>query len=233
MTTISGRLIQVLSKAVPNERLGSSGRRSSGLLAALEQRLVQFATAHGIGSMRLSLAIIFVWFGLLKLGYPASEFSMVIGTTYWFPLPPVFLLPLFGLAEIFIGLTVLFAGGVLLRLGLHFLMLHMVATFVVLFMMPDLVFRNDNPLLLTNAGEYVIKNLTLMAGALVVFANRTASEKRADGNSANGERVNGHEKGPIDEIERTGALSTPIRPQISNGVERDKNGGIGDGGAHS
>ena len=233
MTTISGRLIQVLSKAVPNGRLGSSGRRSSGLLAGMEKRLVQFATAHGIGFMRLSLAIIFVWFGLLKLGYPASEFSMVIGTTYWFPVPAKFLLPLFGLAEILIGVTVLIAGGVLLRLALHFLILHMLATFVVLFLMPNLVFNNDNPLLLTNAGEYVIKNLALMAGALVVFGNRTGSEKRADGNSANGERVNGHEKGPIDEIERTGAQSTPIRPQISNGVERDKNGGIGDGGAHS
>lgn len=194
MARISDKLIQVVSKAVPTQPLARFGRRSPVLSPRLDKRLVQFASANSIGFMRISLAIIFLWFGLLKLVHPASEFGMVIGTTYWFPLAPKFLVPLLGISEILLGVAVLFAVGVLLRLALLFLLLHLLATFVVLFLMPDLAFHNGNPLLLTSSGEYVIKNLVLLAAVVVVFASTIDSEKRAYGKSASGNRVNGHKK---------------------------------------
>ena len=118
MSTIADRLIEVVSRAVPNQGLGEIRRRNSVLLLGLDKRLMQFALAHSLGLMRISLAIIFVWFGVLKLVLPASDFSMVIGTNYWFPLPPKLLVPILGISEILLGAAVLLAGGVLLRLAL-------------------------------------------------------------------------------------------------------------------
>lgn len=207
MATVTDNEIQTASNAVPTKPLGSLIKPGPALLH-LDQRLIEFLTAHNIGLMRLSLAIVFVWFGLMKLVHPASEFGMVIGTTYWFPLSPNFLVPAMGVTELLMGVAVLFAGGALLRLSLLFVMLHMLATFVVLVLMPDLAFHNGNPLLLTNSGEYVIKNLVLIAAALVVLGSITDSEKKASGKSPIGTSVNGHNKGPGYEIGSTWSQST-------------------------
>ena len=200
MSVAYDQLTNVVSKATRTGPIGSSRRSHVAILARLEDRWVHFALAHSSQSIRISLAIVFMWFGLQKLVQPATVFNMVIGTTDWFPLPPEFLLPAMGAVEVIMGFAFLCAGGVLLRLALHFLVLHMLATFVVLALMPDVSFHKGNPLLLTNAGEYVIKNLVLIASGLVLLAGTTDSEKRA----------NGHIGGPIRNTRMNGAQSTAI-----------------------
>lgn len=44
----------------------------------------------------------------------------------------------------------------------------MAGTFLVLFTQPDLAFQNNNPLLLTTIGEFVLKNLVLVSAGLVI-----------------------------------------------------------------
>lgn len=224
MTTISENQIPAMSDnqtnsvshAVPAKTFGGSLSRITASLPHLDQRLMQFVSAHSISFMRLSLAIVFVWFGLMKLVHPASEFGMVIGTTYWFPLSPNFLVPAMGVTELLTGVAILFARGALLRLGLLFLVLHMLATFVVLVLMPDLSFHNGNPLILTNAGEYVVKNVVLIAAALLVLGSITGSEKKASGQSPNGTSVNGHNKGPDYQIESARSQWTAHRDGLGS-----------------
>ena len=158
MATISDKQIPGVSNSVPNKPLGRFRTRRPALVPHLDQLMTWVVSAFSIGFMRLSLAIVFLWFGLLKLVYPASDFGMVIGTTYWFPLSPQTIVLTLGVAEILIGTAVLFGVAVMLRLGLIFVVLHMLATFTVLVLMPDLAFKNGNPLLLTGSGEYVVKN---------------------------------------------------------------------------
>jgi len=46
--------------------------------------------------------------------------------------------------------------------------LQMAGTFLVLVLRPELAFQSGNPLLLTVTGEFVIKNLVLIAAGLVI-----------------------------------------------------------------
>jgi len=48
---------------------------------------------------------------------------------------------------------------------------HLTGTFLVLVLQPQVAFQDGNPLLLTTEGEFVVKNLVLIAGALLVAAN--------------------------------------------------------------
>jgi hypothetical protein len=50
---------------------------------------------------------------------------------------------------------------------------HLAGTFLVLDLQPAVAFQDGNPLLLTTEGEFVVKNLVLIAGALLVAAALT------------------------------------------------------------
>ena len=64
------------------------------------------------------------------------------------------------------GLGLLF--GVVQRLTLFLFWLQLSGTFLVLVLRPDIAFQGGNPLLLTVEGEFVIKNIVLIAGGIVV-----------------------------------------------------------------
>jgi uncharacterized membrane protein YkgB len=74
--------------------------------------------------------------------------------------------PALGAVEVFVGLCLL--AGRLMRLALPLLVLQMAGTFLVLVLLPEIAFRDGNPLLLTVEGEFVIKNLVLFSAALVI-----------------------------------------------------------------
>ena len=73
-----------------------------------------------------------------------------------------------------VGLGLLF--GIALRFTLFLFWLQPAGTFLVLIFRPDIAFQHGNPLLLTTEGEFVIKNLVLIAGGLVVGS--TVQQKR-------------------------------------------------------
>ena len=47
---------------------------------------------------------------------------------------------------------------------------HLFGTFLVLVTQPHVAFQDGNPFLLTTEGEFVVKNLVLIAGTLLVAA---------------------------------------------------------------
>jgi uncharacterized membrane protein YkgB len=90
--------------------------------------------------------------------------GLVAKTIYWFD--PDVVVPALGAVEVFVGLCLL--AGRLMRLALPLLVLQMAGTFLVLVLLPEIAFRDGNPLLLTVEGEFVIKNLVLFSAALVI-----------------------------------------------------------------
>jgi uncharacterized membrane protein YkgB len=56
----------------------------------------------------------------------------------------------------------------MMRLTLLLFVAQMVGTFPTFLILPNVTFRHGNPLLLTVEGEFVVKNLVLIAAALVV-----------------------------------------------------------------
>jgi uncharacterized membrane protein YkgB len=129
---------------------------------------------NGIRLLRLSLGVIFVWFGLLKtVGMsPASE--LVTRTVYWFP-PEVFI-PILGWWEFLIGLCLIVRPWV--RTALFLLFLQMPGTGLPLVLLPDRCFTSV-PFGLTLEGQYIIKNLVLISAGIVVGG--TVRGSRANG----------------------------------------------------
>lgn len=130
----------------------------------LDHAMIAFMAAHGTRLLRVALAVTFIWFGALKIVNRSPVADLVAQTVYW--LPPAFFVRFLGWWELVIGLGLL--SGVLLRLILLFFWAQMAGTFLVLLLRPELAFQSGNPLLLTATGEFVIKNLVLIAAGLVI-----------------------------------------------------------------
>ena len=131
----------------------------------LDRRMVRFMSAHGVRLLRLSLAVTFIWFGMLKVVGVSPVRDLVAHTVYW--VSPEFFVPFLGVWEVVVGLGLLFA--VAIRLTLLLFWLQLAGTFLVLILRPDIAFQQGaNPLLLTTEGEFVIKNLVLISAGLVV-----------------------------------------------------------------
>lgn len=124
---------------------------------------------HGITLLRVSLGLVFLWFGLLKFipgGSPAEGLS---AATIWRlsggAIPPAVSLPLLATWESAIGIGLL--TGRMLRLTLLLLVVQMLGTLTPLFLFPRETFARV-PFAPTLEGQYIIKNLVLVAGAIVV-----------------------------------------------------------------
>jgi len=130
---------------------------------------------YGHRLLRYSLAIIFIWFGLLKpLGMsPAAE--LVANTVYW--LPPDVFLPILGWWEVAIGVGLLFRP--LVRMALFLLFLQLPGTALPLLLLPNVCFSKF-PIGLTLEGQYIIKNLTIISAAIVIggTVRRHSSKQR-------------------------------------------------------
>lgn len=135
----------------------------SGSFDAVDARIARWMERYGLRVLRLSLAVIFVWFGALKpLGISPAE-DLVSRTVYWFP--PDKFVPILGWWEVAIGICLLIRP--LLRLGLLLLFLQMPGTILPLLLLPSVCFT-DPPFGLTLEGQYIVKNLVLIGAAIVV-----------------------------------------------------------------
>ena len=121
----------------------------------------------GIPALRISFAIIFIWFGILKpLGMSPAE-GLLKQTVTWLPFgSPNAWLYIIGYWEVAIGIFFLFKKTS--RIAIALLFLQMAGTFMPLVFLPEVTYQNRNPLTLTLEGQYIIKNLLIISGALVI-----------------------------------------------------------------
>lgn len=130
----------------------------------LDQKVTGFMSSYAILIIRVSLGIVFLWFGLLKVIGLSPVFDLASQVVYW--LPSELFVPILGFWEMAIGAGLLL--GKALRIILSLLFIQLAGTFLVLVIRPDAAFQDGNPLLLTTEGEFVIKNLVLIAAGLAV-----------------------------------------------------------------
>lgn len=133
---------------------------------ATDTRITRWMARNGISILRLAVGVVYVWFGALKLvpGMSPAE-DLVRATVPW--LPGGFFLPFLGLWEIAIGLG--FLTGRALRITILLLFLQMPGTLAPTVLLPHRVF-SVFPFALTLEGQYIVKNLVLIAAALVIGA---------------------------------------------------------------
>jgi uncharacterized membrane protein YphA (DoxX/SURF4 family) len=146
-------------------------RPLSAQLAVVDRRLTAWLGRHGVTLSRLSLGIIFLWFGALKFvpGWsPAADLaSRTIQQVSFGLVPSGRGLVVLAAWETLIGLGLL--TGRFLRLTLLLLAIQMLGTLLPLVLFPDETFVWF-PLAPTLEGQYIIKNLVLASAASVVGA---------------------------------------------------------------
>jgi uncharacterized membrane protein YphA (DoxX/SURF4 family) len=145
------------------------------LLSRRFERLDLFLTSRmgaiGIPALRISLGIIFLWFGILKFfpGMSSAE-ALAINTTRILTfgiISDTAALWAIAAVESTIGLGLIF--GTFLRFVLLLLWAQMLGTLSPLVLFPTETFKIF-PLVPTLEGQYIIKNLILISAAIVIGA---------------------------------------------------------------
>jgi uncharacterized membrane protein YkgB len=131
---------------------------------ATDRSVTHALDRYGVTALRVALGVVFIWFGALKVAGISPVEELVADTVYW--LPAGFVVPAIGYWEIVVGLGLLIP--IALRLTLLLFWMQMLGTLLVLVIHPGLAFEEGNPLRLTVIGEFVVKNLVLIAAGLVI-----------------------------------------------------------------
>ena len=145
----------------------------------LDRRISASMRRWGTPALRLSLGVIFIWFGILKpLGLSPAA-SLVRASVTWLPfLSPDRWVAIIGWWEVAIG--VLFLWRRTARIAIALLALQMTGTFLPLVMLPSLTFQPGRvPYAPTLEGLFIIKNLLIVAAALVLGGRVRQSDHAA------------------------------------------------------
>lgn len=152
-----------------------------------DKSLTGWMARYGILFLRLSLGIVFLWFGALKFFpglSPAEDLaSRTIARLTFGAITPQTAVFLLAAWESLIGIGLLF--GVYLRATLFLLWLQMLGTITPLFFFPHEIFPVF-PFAPTLEGQYIIKNIVLISAGLVIGATVRGGHVVADPNRIKG-----------------------------------------------
>ncbi|OGO66699.1 MAG: hypothetical protein A2Z45_01420 [Chloroflexi bacterium RBG_19FT_COMBO_55_16] len=147
----------------------------------IDKRITNWMASYGILVLRVSLGVVFFWFGILKFFpglSPAQDLAARTIAIITFGVIPsttsVFLLAIW---ECVIGLGLIF--GVFMRATLFLLFLQMLGTTTPIFFFPHEVFTQI-PYAPTLEGQYIIKNLVLISAGIVIGATVRGGAMVAD-----------------------------------------------------
>ena len=137
----------------------------------VDARITQWMASHGLVLLRISLGVVFLWFGVLKFFpgmSPASDLAArTISVLSFGTVPPEVSVPLLAAWECVIGLGLIL--GIFMRATLLLLALQMAGTLTPLVFFPSEVFTHV-PYAPTLEGQYIIKNAVLISAAIVLGA---------------------------------------------------------------
>ncbi len=137
----------------------------------LDIRITRTLAQYSVPIVRVALGIVFLWFGFLKYFpnlSPAEQLAAkTIEALTFGAVPQYVALPILATWESLIGLGLIV--GRWLRGVLFLLFVQMLGTFTPLILFPSETFTVF-PIAPTLEGQYIIKNLVLIAAAMVVGA---------------------------------------------------------------
>lgn len=145
---------------------------NTSTLNKLDISITAWMNRNGLFLLRISMGIVFVWFGVLKF-FPgvsvAQDLAIRTIELLTFGLVPEVLI-INGLAfwEVLIGVGLI--SGKFMKATLLLLFLQMIGTFTPVFLFPSEVF-NIIPYAPTLEGQYIIKNIVIISAAMVIWGN--------------------------------------------------------------
>ena len=146
-----------------------------------DRRITGWMADHGLLLLRLALGLVFLWFGALKLIPGASPAEALAGETIerltFGAVPAAQALPILAVWEVAIGIGLFIGRG--MRITLLLLFVQMLGTITPLFLFPDQTFAQF-PWAPTLEGQYIIKNVVIVAAAIVLGATVRGGELTAE-----------------------------------------------------
>ena len=134
-----------------------------------DKKLIHFFRKISIPTARFGLFVVFFWFGILKV-IGLSPASQLVQDLFERTMPIMsfgtFII-LFGVLECLIGLFFLFRGFE--RIVIPLLFIHMITTVMPLFLLTSETWSGF--LVPTLEGQYIIKNLLIIAAAVGIAAH--------------------------------------------------------------
>lgn len=150
-------------------------------LDSLDRGITRWMARYGLALLRVSLGIVFLWFGALKFFpamSPAQELAAkTIGSLTGHLVSSSVALTVLAAWECLIGLGLLAGRG--LRTVLLLLYLQMLGTFAPIVLFPHEVFVQF-PIAPTLEGQYIIKNLVLISAGIAIGASVRGGRMNAE-----------------------------------------------------
>jgi len=144
---------------------------NNSLFSRYDDLITEWMHKNGVKLLRISIGIVFIWFGALKYFdhlSPAQDLAVnTIQSLTSHLFPDQLDLYLLATLEVAIGIGLLFR--LYLRFTLFLLFFQMLGTFTPLFLFPDLAFTAF-PYGLTLEGQYILKNLIIISAGIVIGA---------------------------------------------------------------
>ncbi|MCB1303665.1 MAG: hypothetical protein KDK37_05290 [Leptospiraceae bacterium] len=128
-----------------------------------DHRISKLFKKYGHYAHRISLGLLFLWFGALKTAGHKTTTSIIAHTIYWGD--PAEIIPFLGALEITIGVCFLFRP--LSRAAIVLLMIRMPGSILALAMLPDVCWI-EFPMAPTVEGQYLIKDITIFFAAIAI-----------------------------------------------------------------
>lgn len=146
----------------------------------VDRAIAKWMSRYGIPLLRISLGVVFFWFGFLKYFPHRSPAESLAGNTialltHGYVSPSVSI-PILATWECLIGLGLL--TGIAKRATLLLLFVQMAGTFLPLVFFPSQTFVVV-PFVPTLEGQYIIKNLVLVSAGIVIGATVRGDERVA------------------------------------------------------
>lgn len=131
--------------------------------------------SNKLSALRISIGLIYVWFGALKFFSglsPAEDLAInTIDILTFSLIPGNISIIILAIAEVALGLMLIF--NIALKQVVIATFIHLICTFIPLFAFTSLSFTKA-PYGYTLLGQYIFKNIVIMAGLVVIYPSKTA-----------------------------------------------------------
>jgi uncharacterized membrane protein YphA (DoxX/SURF4 family) len=159
--------------------------KARSLFNRVDVMLTEWMARWGVLLLRVSVGVVFLWFGALKFfpaASPAEDLAARTIETLTFGLiQPSLSLPVLAAWEVAIGLGLI--SGLFMRVTILLLLAQMLGTITPLFLFPAETWTTF-PVAPTLEGQYIIKNLVLVSAALVIGSQVRGGRVIADPEAA-------------------------------------------------
>ena len=156
---------------MPTKLRSEVTRSRQSVYSQLDKHITDWMARHGITLLRVSLGVVFLWFGVLKffpgLSPAQSLAARTIHTLTFGMVPASVSIPVLASWECAIGIGLI--TNLFMRATLLLLFVQMMGTITPIFLFPSEVFT-VLPYAPTLEGQYIIKNIVLVSAGLVIGA---------------------------------------------------------------